>query len=379
MLKKKIFLTSAFAVCIACPAFAVDGNELIENGDTCNNTNLGTYEGTANVEAIWTIDPRTCSAGQSYDSTTNTCITCTAGNYCPGGTFNVNSQTNGLNTCPSGYALSESGASADTDCYRQCATTDVAHSASVSGGYYYGNNNQCSATSCASGWHLKEGLNLAQYANTQPTNSSFIIMGSSGTSTGGSTNPQPASYFGLNESEPQNWATDMGYYTLKGIARYSQTQGVHNASSGQTDENDLLTDVIGGDNWEGRHCWCKITDVRENLNSAWKSVNSPWIYYGYIEPYTNCPTVCLELANLTNEKFVNARQIWFESVVGGLATCEANNIALKWYNDNTEVVPANSAAEQCTYNETITIPTNEPQKTGYTFGGWKLRTTTQEP
>ena len=202
-MKNKIFLTSALCMTFACPAFAVDGNELIENGDTCNNTNLGTYEGTANVEAIWTLDPRTCTAGQSYDSTTNTCITCTAGNYCPGGTFNVNSLTDGINACPNGYALSATGAGADTDCYRTCTTSDVAHSASVSGGYYYGNNNQCSAESCANGWHLKPGLSLDP--STSPTNSAYGYLKAPNQytpnptfDTGGSQVQHDAAFYGID-------------------------------------------------------------------------------------------------------------------------------------------------------------------------------------
>jgi len=64
---------------------------------------------------------------------------------------------------------------------------------------------------------------------------------------------------------------------------------------------------------------------------------------------------------------VNLRAEWTE-----------NRINLTWYDDNAEnngsaidVSGTNSA--QCTYNGGITLPTNIPTKTGYTFLGWRVR------
>jgi len=55
----------------------------------------------------------------------------------------------------------------------------------------------------------------------------------------------------------------------------------------------------------------------------------------------------------------------------------ANTITLNWYNDNTKITPANNTANSCTYDGSITLPSNEPTKTGYTFDGWQLRTSSQ--
>ncbi len=46
----------------------------------------------------------------------------------------------------------------------------------------------------------------------------------------------------------------------------------------------------------------------------------------------------------------------------------ANTIHIKWYNGNTQV-----ATNDCTYNETITTPTTNPTRVGYTFGGWQIK------
>ena len=54
------------------------------------------------------------------------------------------------------------------------------------------------------------------------------------------------------------------------------------------------------------------------------------------------------------------------------ATWEPNTIDLHWYNGDTELtVP--SASQSCTYDGTLTPPATIPQKTGYTFKGWKVK------
>jgi len=49
------------------------------------------------------------------------------------------------------------------------------------------------------------------------------------------------------------------------------------------------------------------------------------------------------------------------------------NITLNWYNGDTKITPSNPAANDCTYDDTLTIPTNPPSKTGYIFAGWKIK------
>ena len=49
-----------------------------------------------------------------------------------------------------------------------------------------------------------------------------------------------------------------------------------------------------------------------------------------------------------------------------------NTINLRWYNGNTQITPTNTVANTCTYDGSLTIPSNEPSRTGYTFAGWTV-------
>jgi len=51
---------------------------------------------------------------------------------------------------------------------------------------------------------------------------------------------------------------------------------------------------------------------------------------------------------------------------------QANTIQLKWYNGDTQL-SVQSAANNCTYDSGLTIPSTAPTKTGYTFAGWKIK------
>ena len=60
---KKIFLTSGLVLCMACPAFATDpiptfnnATGPVANNDYCDNDNLGTYDTSATLRAIWQED-----------------------------------------------------------------------------------------------------------------------------------------------------------------------------------------------------------------------------------------------------------------------------------------------------------------------------------
>ena len=55
----------------------------------------------------------------------------------------------------------------------------------------------------------------------------------------------------------------------------------------------------------------------------------------------------------------------------------ANTINLEWYNEDTKLtVPTTS--NTCTYDGGITLPSTNPEKTGYTFKGWAVRETIQQ-
>ena len=58
------------------------------------------------------------------------------------------------------------------------------------------------------------------------------------------------------------------------------------------------------------------------------------------------------------------------------ADWNANIINLEWYNEDTKLtVPTTS--NTCRYDGQITLPSTNPEKTGYTFRGWQVRVAQQ--
>jgi len=54
------------------------------------------------------------------------------------------------------------------------------------------------------------------------------------------------------------------------------------------------------------------------------------------------------------------------------ADWQPNTIDLRWYDNNT-LLTVQSAANTCVYDDTLTIPSTAPTRTGYTFAGWQVR------
>jgi hypothetical protein len=57
------------------------------------------------------------------------------------------------------------------------------------------------------------------------------------------------------------------------------------------------------------------------------------------------------------------------------AQWDANKIKLRWYNENTQIIPA-TESKTCEYDLGLTIPATNPTRTGYTFAGWHVRPVT---
>ena len=121
-MKKYLFLPSAFVmIMVSFGAFAADG--IITEASTCTVDVLhksGDGE-TANTIATWDLIDYECGAGQYLLETETSveCTPCPTGSYCPGGTYTVESENNGKNTCPVDYT-SDAGAVGENECYIGC-------------------------------------------------------------------------------------------------------------------------------------------------------------------------------------------------------------------------------------------------------------------
>ena len=56
------------------------------------------------------------------------------------------------------------------------------------------------------------------------------------------------------------------------------------------------------------------------------------------------------------------------------ADWQPNEINLRWYNEDQKLT-VQSSAQSCTYDGTLTVPSTQPTRTGYTFAGWEVKYT----
>ena len=183
----KIFLTSAIAMGFVAPVMAEPtntANSFPSNGlmaedttytNAATSTNMaGVTEGSVNAVAEYENILYQIAAGQYLPANSESPIRCDQnGYYCAGipNGVNYSSSAQGLTQCPTGYANSDTGASANTNCYRACnisnmgangSIANIAHAASLTGNDYYGNGTDtCQPSSCVNGYHIRPNITRA--------------------------------------------------------------------------------------------------------------------------------------------------------------------------------------------------------------------------
>lgn len=132
-----------------------------EQTKTGQQVNGSTPSGCYSVTAWNSCTPGTCTYKDYLSATDTTCtandctktaktVTAGSGNYVSGATCPV---------CDASYPISPQGNSyAANQCYRNCTTTDVANSKTVSGTVTKGGTNTCMATACKEGYYYKDGV-----------------------------------------------------------------------------------------------------------------------------------------------------------------------------------------------------------------------------
>ena len=135
-MKTKFILTSAIAIMTAMPAMATSYSA----GDSanCDNSVLNVYSGSASATAGFSAKSYTCAAGQylpdgdTWTGLDDGCDTCPANSYCPGDTYTYSEASDqGATACSTvsngAYPYSDAGKGTTADCYRNCASGDVAN------------------------------------------------------------------------------------------------------------------------------------------------------------------------------------------------------------------------------------------------------------
>ena len=413
----KKLLTSILAIGLVMPAMA----ENITNASSCNTGVLGQSDNnsTANVEATWTAN--TYSENPGYyllfsNGTISQNQTCPAGSYCVGFTNQAfNDASMGIQSCPTGYTNSAAGTTTQDNCYATgtatCSTrnpysgvnsdkvTNITYGNSNAGSAscktYYGDQttcvldtaNACEITdlTCATGYRKENTLipnsspissnqldtpGTSHYAKGYRNNADYCY--GTGISSGNCTSEPVASM------ETNDWSVEFSYGTVKGIASCNSTAPSNLQEIMDAWGEDEPTEAMfaasaqpGGtfnSSSTGQYCWCQTESFTPTGGSTVGAYSS-WVFYDGYGSASDCAGNC---ANDCADRVQYGRG-FRGALFGSLGTyrlqCVANTINIDWDPQNGEAHTTN----QCTYDGAITLPA-EPSKTGYTFGGWRLKT-----
>ncbi len=288
---KKYFLSSMLVMGLMVPAFGADG--IITGGaGTCTVDVLGVSDNnaTANTIATWTLNEYECGAGQYLLNSDGTleCTECPVGSYCPGGKFTVESENNGVNTCPTDYT-SDAGAVGEEQCFTECNlqctqqacpehSENCTHIASSNTGrQYYGKTCDAVASMCEIIFTCEPGYtvrNLKMSDFIHSVSTGYSICEYQTTQDGGYTHNcntvKPGEYiyefnaYGLNIFESLGISTL--YLTLISNEYGPDTPGVftkkcRNCIGEDNEQIKLLyaNNFVEGDN--GQHYWIKPTAI----------------------------------------------------------------------------------------------------------------------
>ena len=385
---KKYFLSSMLLMGLMAPAFGADG-KITGGAGTCTVDVLGVYDNnaTANTIATWALNDYKCGAGQYLDEDTLACITCPAGSYCPGGTYTVENADEGTNACPTGYKNSDTGASADTQCYTDCKVSDIAHATAVTGNDYYGTGTDtCVVTNCELGYQVDEHIEVYEKtplipvdyherhigsacieANGENSNSTTLTVADAGLT---EKNTWARSYdnglvYGRASCQPQRagdgytiamvtlfWALgemtmDEAYLVMKNEYgtlkadswKYMMEQVLAENITPQEFQNWLsalftinkeadynTTDV-------GTQCWCQITDFMPTNGDKTAIISAPWVWDGNFQSESSCEDscayVCAEFSLTYEESEIAASAALYGALdyrmTGGMCKITENN------------------------------------------------------
>ncbi len=415
------------------PAFGAD--KIITSANTCTVDVLGVSDNNAvaNTIATWDLIDYTLNPGQ-YLNVTETSVdktTCPAGSYCVGGGYTVETADNSIAQCPTGYPNSANGASADTQCYTACtvATANIAHATAVSGNDYYGTGTDtCYATACDKGYHVDGGgVSLVEKDPLVPISLTDAGMGSAAVEITGDPGNYQFPDSGLTEKG--TWATAYSEGTVYGKAScqsttdpaleyyfnnvnsvgrditreefYAGLVSAGGASKAEVCMGFLELNLSDGEGMSeaeqiaaakkyyavgiatdgnyttdssGRYCYCQIDGFMPTGGDKVIVTSAPWVFKYDIDSADDCAFECASTCAGTLKNDDVYALAFRAAVVGALdlvesgGICAANTINIDWNPDNG----GDHIKNMCTYDGSITLPTPDPVKPGYTFTGWKL-------
>ncbi len=316
------------------------------------------------------------------------------------------------------------------------ATANIAHATAVSGNDYYGSGvDTCGATACETGYHVDGGgLELVEKTPLVPISMTdagdgFRRVDAYGTSYSyGTVDAIPAD----SVTAPNTWATAYSKGTVYGKAScqpkadpaydyvMSNMESIFSGSKSMETVRSELTALSGPikaeamigyleiamtnggegmaeeDMFEkmakflvvysessdknystdstGQYCYCQMDGFMPTGGTKEIVTSAPWVFSNDDGSAGDCASSCaFGCAVIQQDDSVYGRA--FRAVVVGSlgtvsagGTCAANTINIDWNPDNG----GEHTKNMCTYDGSITLPTPDPVKPGYTFTGWKL-------
>jgi hypothetical protein len=382
MVKQNIILTSMLALVIASPAMAAVG-DVITTGAQCTIGDLGVSSGTANATAQFTINTYQCAAGTYLPSgtswttdtqyTNNNCAPCPANSYCPGSgntTFTYSASNNqGITACSGTYTLSDTNSTSADSCYRECTTSDVAHSNTVTGRFYSNEtaqSNSCVPATCVTGYSVQSFDPSTVLPATSTNATDYRYKSNNGEDAADYDDGGTGTSDLANGEWEVKWDDGNKTGKLRGIASCNSTAGRNDDFTWANPSTLPANTNLASTSTTGRYCWCKPTSWTPS-GGAEQSLSAAWVFYHDYGDASGCAGSCaLDCAGV-----VYGGGAFRSALFGGVGAspqCVANNITLSWNNENGTQFTSGS----CTYDESLTVPSTHPDKRGYTFTGWKF-------
>lgn len=365
-MNKKLIFAGLFAFCAVLPAAAdlVEAtwpdNDLMQANTKyvgeATEERLGKREGIVSAYPNYSIDPGYYMPADSF-----TAASCTAGNYCKGGT--ITSRSGGaqlLTSCGSGYS-SAVGSKYEVDCFRSCGTSDVqgdhASTVSSSGKYYKSDINSCGIGSCETGYSV-QSVTIPTFSgnNSYSSNSyGWWPAGESVPSAVRATGPGFAFTNLLSSSE----IGDLGWAVQNNATGSDSIYFGKFIASSSNDDVLPLTATSDGNN-----CFCSLTGAivsTANGGQALIRIATPYINIGFTTSSevasgsgTYCDLRCESFFRGYHRYVEQARVNTVNSLIAkytNLASyCKANTYTLT-LDANGGIFPSN-ATQSTTYNYT---------------------------
>ena len=342
-MKNRILLTSLVAIFAVGPALAANGDSVTGTGNECVQGVIGVTEGSASITGNWiahtfkvTFDKnntKPTSSGTTSGSKAQ--VTCTYDVACD---FTNNPTTAGFSRVGhtfSGWNTSDAGTGT------AAAATNAVHNEVY--------------TANAGG---TAGNDVTLYAQWTPNVYDITLNDNSGSggsghayekyATGWYSNSAATTAFTNNKvtAPTRSGYTFRGYYTGD-IADVS-------ASTSSTTNQKIKKDG---------------TLPANTTFTADTTLKAGWAKNCTIPDHGSCT---LSVANTGTVTYTTSCDVGWTISGNATATptCTANSITLNWYNDSTSQTA--DTTNTCTYNSTVTLPSPEPTKTGYSFNGWTV-------